>query len=295
MELKLILLLTDLLAVALTCERFFDAFLFTGLQIKRVTLDFLDNVFRLHLALETTQGVLKGFAFLYSNLCQEKYTSKQSQSGIGSRIRHFDRKLHKIVGNLALESDEIHCMTTGVAGQRKIYLMIRSYQGVTPVIPTSCYTDPSAQIIGDVILGEQASVWMNAVVRGDVNSIRIGAKSNVQDCAVLHGMRYLYPVIVGEMVTIGHNATVHGCVLEDTVLVGIGATILNNARIGEGSIIAAGAVIPEQTVIPPNSLVAGVPGKVRRTLGDADRALILKYAQNYLDYTAIYLRETAGS
>jgi len=173
--------------------------------------------------------------------------------------------------------------------------MIRSYQGITPVIPTSCYIDPSAQVIGDVILGEQASIWMNAVVRGDVNSIRIGAKSNVQDCAVLHGMRYLYPVIVGEMVTIGHNATVHGCVLEDTVLVGIGATILNNARIGEGSIIAAGAVIPEQTVIPPNSLVAGVPGKVRRILGDADRALILKYAQNYLDYTAIYLRETSGS
>ena len=104
--------------------------------------------------------------------------------------------------------------------------MIRSYQGITPVIPTSCYIDPSAQVIGDVILGEQASIWMNAVVRGDVNSIRIGSKSNVQDCAVLHGMRYLYPVIVGEMVTIGHNATVHGCVLEDAVLVGIGATIL---------------------------------------------------------------------
>jgi carbonic anhydrase/acetyltransferase-like protein (isoleucine patch superfamily) len=173
--------------------------------------------------------------------------------------------------------------------------MIRSYQGITPVIPTSCYIDSSAQIIGDVILGEQASVWMNAVVRGDVNSIRIGAKSNVQDCAVLHGMRHLYPVLVGEMVTIGHNATVHGCVLEDFVLVGIGATILNNARIGEGSIIAAGAVIPEQTVIPPNSLVAGVPGKVRRTLGDEDREMILKYAQNYLDYTAIYLKEASGS
>jgi carbonic anhydrase/acetyltransferase-like protein (isoleucine patch superfamily) len=172
--------------------------------------------------------------------------------------------------------------------------MLRTHQGISPLIPSSCYVDFSAQIIGDVVLGEQASVWMNAVVRGDVNSIRIGARSNVQDCAVLHGMRYLHPVIVGEMVTIGHNATVHGCVLEDAVLVGIGATILNNARIGEGSIIAAGAVIPEQTVIPPNSLVAGVPGKVRRTLGDADRALILNYATNYLDYTAIYLKETAG-
>jgi carbonic anhydrase/acetyltransferase-like protein (isoleucine patch superfamily) len=170
--------------------------------------------------------------------------------------------------------------------------MIRSYQGLMPVVPASCYVDPSAQVIGDVVLGEHASVWMNAVVRGDVNSIRIGAGSNVQDCAVLHGMRYVYPVIVGELVTIGHNATVHGCVIEDEVLVGIGATILNNARIGSGSIIAAGAVIPEQMVIPPRSLVAGVPGKIRRELGDADRELILKYARNYLDYVAIYLKET---
>lgn len=169
--------------------------------------------------------------------------------------------------------------------------MIRSYQGKTPIVPASCYVDASAQVIGDVELGEQASVWMNAVVRGDVNSIRIGAKSNVQDCAVLHGMRYVYPVIVGEMVTIGHNATVHGCVLEDAVLVGIGAVILNNARIGEGSIIAAGAVIPEQAVIPPRSLVVGVPGKVKKTLGEEDHKMILKYAQNYLDYTAIYLAE----
>ena len=169
--------------------------------------------------------------------------------------------------------------------------MIRSYQGKMPVIPASCYVDVSAQVIGDVELGEQASVWMNAVVRGDVNSIRIGAKSNVQDCAVLHGMRYVYPVIVGEMVTIGHNATVHGCVIEDAVLVGIGAVILNNARIGEGSILAAGTVIPEQAVIPPRSLVVGIPGKVKKSLGEEDHQLILKYAQNYLDYTSIYLAE----
>jgi len=169
--------------------------------------------------------------------------------------------------------------------------MIRSYQGKMPVIPASCYVDVSAQVIGDVELGEQASVWMNAVVRGDVNSIRIGAKSNVQDCAVLHGMRYVYPVVVGEMVTIGHNATVHGCVIEDAVLVGIGAVILNNARIGEGSILAAGTVIPEQAVIPPRSLVVGIPGKVKKSLGQEDHQLILKYAQNYLDYTSIYLAE----
>jgi carbonic anhydrase/acetyltransferase-like protein (isoleucine patch superfamily) len=165
--------------------------------------------------------------------------------------------------------------------------MIRSYQGKVPVVPANCYVDPSAQVIGDVVLGERASIWMNAVVRGDVNSIRIGAASNVQDCAVLHGMRNLYPVHVGEMVTIGHNATVHGCVLEEEVLVGIGATILNNARVGKGSIVAAGMVIP------PRRLVVGVPAKVKRELGKKDRELILQYARNYLDYVEIYLKETA--
>jgi len=169
--------------------------------------------------------------------------------------------------------------------------MIRSYQGHTPVIPENCYVDVSAQVIGDVVLGEHASVWMNAVVRGDVHSIRVGGHSNVQDCAVLHGMRHLYPVIVGDYVTIGHNATVHGCVIEDACLIGIGAAILNNARVGEGSIIAAGAVVPEGMVIRPRSLVAGVPAKVRRDLTSDDRELILKYARNYLDYTKIYLEE----
>ena len=172
--------------------------------------------------------------------------------------------------------------------------MLRPYQGILPTVPASCYVDVSAQVIGDVVLGEHASIWMNAVVRGDVNSIRIGANSNVQDCAVLHGMRYIYPVILGEWVTVGHNATVHGCTIEDACLIGMGCTILNNCRIGEGSIIAAGAVLPEGTFIPPNSLVTGIPGKIRRTLGEEDRALIMKYAQNYLDYTAIYLKETDG-
>jgi len=169
--------------------------------------------------------------------------------------------------------------------------MIRSYQGRLPQIPASCYVDLSAQLIGDVTLGERSSVWMNAVLRGDVNSIRVGANSNVQDCAVLHGQRNLYQVIVGDWVTIGHNATVHGCVVEDEVVIGMGATILNNSRIGTGSIIAAGAVVPEHTVVPPKTLWAGVPAKLRRELGDKDRALILEYAQNYLDYVEIYRKE----
>jgi carbonic anhydrase/acetyltransferase-like protein (isoleucine patch superfamily) len=136
---------------------------------------------------------------------------------------------------------------------------------------------------------------MNAVLRGDVHSIRVGANSNVQDCAVLHGQRNVYPVIVGDWVTIGHNATVHGCVVEDAVLVGIGSVILNGCRIGEGSIIAAGAVVPEGTIVQPRTLWTGVPAKLRRELGDKDHALILKYAQNYLDYTEIYLNSEASA
>jgi len=107
-------------------------------------------------------------------------------------------------------------------------------------------------------------------------------------------MRYKYPVIVGDWVTIGHNATVHGCVVEDACLIGMGVTILNNARIGEGSIIAAGAVVPENTVVPPNTLWAGVPAKERRRLDPNDRESILVYARNYVDYTETYLRERAN-
>jgi carbonic anhydrase/acetyltransferase-like protein (isoleucine patch superfamily) len=169
--------------------------------------------------------------------------------------------------------------------------MLRSYLGYSPLIPGSCYVDISAQILGQVELGEHSSVWMNAVLRGDVHSIRLGANTNVQDCVVLHGMRYKYPVVVGDWVTIGHNATVHGCVIEDACLIGMGARILNNARIGEGSIIAAGAVITENTVVPANTLWAGVPAKERRRLDPKDREVILHYARNYVEYTATYLKE----
>ena len=169
--------------------------------------------------------------------------------------------------------------------------MVRGYQGKIPKIPSSCYVDVSAQVIGDVVLGENSSVWMNAVVRGDVHSIRIGANSNVQDCSVLHGMRYKHPVEVGDFVTIGHNVTVHGCTIEDVCLIGMGAVILNGARIGAGSIIAAGALIPEGTIVPPRTLWAGLPAKQRRALSDADHEMILMYARNYLDYTRAYLAE----
>lgn len=172
--------------------------------------------------------------------------------------------------------------------------MLRSFSGQWPAVGEGSYVDVSAQLIGDVVLGAQSSVWMNAVLRGDVHSIRVGSRSNVQDNAVLHGQRGMWPVVVGNGVTIGHAAVVHGCVLEDDVLVGMGAVILNGARVGAGSIIAAGAVVTEGAQIPAGSLVAGVPAKVRRTLGSADLELIRGYAQNYVEYTRVYLTEAAG-
>ncbi len=169
--------------------------------------------------------------------------------------------------------------------------MLRPYRNLRPHVPATAYVDVSAQVIGDVQIGEDSSIWMNAVLRGDVHSIRIGERSNVQDCAVLHGMRNKHPVVIGSGVTIGHNATVHGCTVEDDVLIGIGAIVLNGALIGRESIIAAGALIPEGVVIPPRSLVAGLPGRVRRTLTDADVESIRTYARNYLDYKEVYLSQ----
>jgi len=169
--------------------------------------------------------------------------------------------------------------------------MIRSYKGVTPTVPPSCYVDESAQLIGDVVLGENASVWMNAVLRGDVHSIRVGANSNIQDCSVLHGMLNQWPVIVGDWVTVGHSVTLHGCVVEDRCLIGMGVVILNGARIGAGSIVAAGTLIPEGTIVEPRSLWMGVPGKFRKQLTDDEQEMILRYTKNYLGYKEQYLAE----
>jgi carbonic anhydrase/acetyltransferase-like protein (isoleucine patch superfamily) len=170
--------------------------------------------------------------------------------------------------------------------------MLRPYQGIHPQVASGCYIDASAQVIGDVVIGARSSVWMNAVVRGDVNSIRIGENSNIQDCSVLHGMLNKYKVIVGDWVTVGHNVTLHGCTIGNRCLIGMGAVILNNATVGEGSIIAAGTVIPENTVVEPYSLWAGLPGKFKKKIEDeATQASILQYAKNYLGYTEQYLRE----
>jgi carbonic anhydrase/acetyltransferase-like protein (isoleucine patch superfamily) len=169
--------------------------------------------------------------------------------------------------------------------------MIRSYQGKMPQIAASAYVDPAATIIGDVTLDEDASVWPGAVLRGDVHSIRLGKRTNIQDNSVLHGMKDLFPVVLGDDVTVGHGALLHGCTIESRCLIGMGAIILNNARIGTGSIIAAGTLIPEGTVIPPGSLVMGSPGKVRRALSAEEQEGILAYSTRYVGYKRDYQAE----
>jgi carbonic anhydrase/acetyltransferase-like protein (isoleucine patch superfamily) len=169
--------------------------------------------------------------------------------------------------------------------------MIRSYKGVTPTIPATCYVDISAQVIGDVVLGEHASIWMNVVVRGDVNYIHIGRNSNIQDNSVMHGMLDKWPVVLGDDVTVGHSVILHGCLIEDRCLIGMGVIILNGARIGHDSIIAAGTLIPESAVVEAGSLWMGAPGKFRRYLTEEEKASILTYRTNYLGYKEQYLKE----
>jgi len=168
---------------------------------------------------------------------------------------------------------------------------IRAYKGKLPEIAQSAYVDPAAIIIGDVKIGEDSSVWPLTVVRGDVNYIRIGARTNIQDASVLHVMRDEYPLILGDDVTIGHSVTLHGCNIARRCLIGMGSIILNGVTIGEGSIVAAGTLILERTEIPPNSLVVGHPGKIKRTLTPIDQAAIDEYAKRYVTYKNIYREE----
>lgn len=171
--------------------------------------------------------------------------------------------------------------------------MIRSYQGLTPIVHPSAYVDPSAQVIGDVVLGERASVWPCASLRGDVGRLVIGNDSNIQDCSVLH-MDDGFPLVIGDRVTVGHSVTLHGCLIEDDCLIGIGAIILNGARIGKGSVIAAGALVPERAEIPAGSLVMGVPGKVKRAVTPEEHARFAEGVQHYVAKAAIFKAESGS-
>jgi carbonic anhydrase/acetyltransferase-like protein (isoleucine patch superfamily) len=169
--------------------------------------------------------------------------------------------------------------------------MIRAYQGHLPQIAASAYIDSQAVVIGDVAIGEQSSVWPCTVIRGDVNFVRIGARTNVQDGSVLHVMRETHPLILGDDVTVGHGVILHGCTISSRCLIGMGSVILNGAKIGEGSIIAAGTLIPEGTEVPPGSMFMGHPGKLRRPLTAAENESIDRYARNYIKYAATYKAE----
>jgi len=171
--------------------------------------------------------------------------------------------------------------------------MIRAYRGIRPRIAASAYIDPSAQVIGDVVVGERSSIWPNVTARGDVNSIHIGEESNIQDNSVLHCDAGLFPLRIGNRVTVGHLAMLHGCTIEDDCLIGIGAVVLNGAKIGRGSAIAAGAVVPEGTEVPPGSMVMGIPAKVKRQITAEESARFRENAEHYVAEARIYGSEPA--
>jgi len=171
---------------------------------------------------------------------------------------------------------------------------IRPYRGKHPQIAASAYIDPASVVIGDVLIGEDSSVWPLCVIRGDVNYIRVGTRTNIQDGSILHVMKDEYPLILGDDVTVGHAVTLHGCTIMNRCLIGMRATILNGVVIGEGSIVAAGTLLTERTTVPPRSLVMGSPGKVKRTLTAIDQSTIEMYARRYVEYKNIYRAESAG-
>ena len=164
------------------------------------------------------------------------------------------------------------------------------YLDKEPLIHPTAYIAKGAVVMGDVEIGEQSSVWFNCVLRGDVNFIRIGSRTSIQDLSMCHVMRDQYPLIIGDDVTVAHLCCLHGCTIGDRVLIGMNAVILNGAVIGNDCIIAAGAVVSEGMKVPPRSFVAGIPAMVKKDVGDREIALIKKYGNNYRMYGQEYRR-----
>lgn len=170
-------------------------------------------------------------------------------------------------------------------------MLIKPYKGIHPKIHPTVFIVESAIIIGDVEIGEHSSIWFNAVIRGDVNYIRIGDRTNIQDLCMLHVTKNTHPLILGSDITVGHSVTLHGCTIKDRCLIGMGAVILDGAVVGEDCIIGAGALVTEGAVIPPGTLAVGMPAKPKRDLTDAEKARIRQSAQNYIDYSNTYKDE----
>jgi carbonic anhydrase/acetyltransferase-like protein (isoleucine patch superfamily) len=169
--------------------------------------------------------------------------------------------------------------------------MILSFNGVMPKIAESVYIAPSADIIGDVAIGEESSVWFNTVIRGDVHFIRIGTRTSIQDISMLHVTRKTHPLIIGDEVTVGHHVTLHGCTIGNRVLIGMGAIILDGAEIGDGSIVGAGALVTEGIKVPTGVLVLGIPAKVVRPLTETETAFLSQSAKNYINLGATYRKK----
>ncbi len=167
--------------------------------------------------------------------------------------------------------------------------MIKSYQGVTPTIASTAFIEDTAVIVGDVVIEADSSVWFHSVVRGDVNYIRIGRRTNVQDLSLLHVTHDTHPLIIGDDVTIGHHVVLHGCTIQNRVLVGMGAVLMDGVVVGDDCLIGAGALVTEHTKIPPGSLVVGSPARVKRPLRDTELAWLKESAQNYVRYALDYM------
>lgn len=166
--------------------------------------------------------------------------------------------------------------------------MILPYLGIYPKIDESVFICEGVQIIGDVILAKDVNVWFNSIIRGDVNYIRVGERTNIQDGCILHVTYKKYPLIIGKDVSIGHGAVLHGCTVKDSVLVGIGAMLLDNCVVNSNSLIAAGALVKENFVVPEGVLIAGVPGKIIRELTEEEIEMIKQRSRNYLMYVNNY-------
>lgn len=166
--------------------------------------------------------------------------------------------------------------------------MIRDFQGVTPKIHETVFVAEDAVIIGDVEIGEHSSVWYGSILRGDVNFIRIGARTNIQDGSIIHVTSKTHPTILEDEVTLGHRVTLHGCYIETGCLIGIGAIVLDGVRIGKNSLVAAGSLVTPNTQIPEKSLVMGSPAKVKRQLTDDEADDLKKFWRRYVDLGSIY-------
>ncbi len=161
--------------------------------------------------------------------------------------------------------------------------MIYEFGGIKPKIHPSAFVVPSADVIGDVTIGENSSIWFNVTVRGDVNTIRIGKNTNIQDNSCLHVTHKFASLTLGDGITVGHSVTLHGCIVKNGALIGMGAVVLDNAEIGEEAFVAAGAVVTPNTKIPPRSLVVGSPAKVKRELKEEELQFMRRNAQHYID------------